>query len=287
MSTRTMESTRNRMSRTVAVVLMALVLLLALGVSGSPGSAEKNEAEQPVLRLAMSGAFMPFSGMTDDDTLQGIDADIAKALAERMGYAPQLVKADWVGIQAGLNIERYELICGSMAITEQRRETLHFSLPYYVSGAQVFVRAGTRGLEGLNVGTTELSTYSEYITANPEQFPNITLKEYSGEAQLLSAMREGEIDAFVTDLLVGGYHIQTGNAGDIERFGDLLYVEACGIAARHTDEGAALIRRVNHALLDMLADGSYARIMREWTGVVPDVHELMRAWADHLHADSD
>jgi arginine/lysine/histidine/glutamine transport system substrate-binding and permease protein len=258
------------MARFVPIAMLLLLMATPLAAQ---------DESRGTLRLAMSGAFQPFSTTDAAGDLVGFDADIARALAERMGHEPVLVQNDWAAIQAGLHTERYELICGSMAITDERLRTMHFSLPYYVSGAQVFARAGTQSLQGLRIGVTEDSTYAEFIENHPERFPGTTIVQYGSEAEIVAGMNANRIDAFVSDLIVGGFYIREGGAGDIEPFGELLYEEACGIAAR-LDSGE-LVLRVNTALLEIIQDGTYDRIYRDWVGIEPDIETLFASWADH------
>jgi arginine/lysine/histidine/glutamine transport system substrate-binding and permease protein len=257
-------------------VFKCSLLLIAAALLAAPLAAQDDKGE---LRLAMSGAFQPFSTTDARGELVGFDADIATVLAERMGYTPRLIQNDWAAIQAGLQTERYELICGSMAITDERLQTMHFTLPYYVSGAQVFAPAGTQSLQGLRIGVTEDSTYAEYIENNPDQFPGASIIQYGSEAEIVAAINANRVDAFVSDLIVGGFYIEQGGAGNIQPFGELLYQEACGIAARL--DSAELVLEANAALFAIIQDGTYARIYRDWVGIDPDIQTLLASWADY------
>ncbi len=232
----------------------------------------------PVLRLAMSGAFQPFSTTDTKGRLVGFDADMARALARRMGRRPVLVQTDWAGIQAGLQADKYDLICGSMAITPERLRNMSFSLPYYVSGAQVFVRKGLASLREKRIGVTEDSTYARYIRDHPQVFPGAVIVTYGSEAEIVAALNTDKIDAFVSDRIVGGFYIQRGAAGNIVPLGKLLYEEAVGIAARR--DAQDLVRAVNQALLALVQEGTYRRIYRKWVGRDPDLQALFAAWGD-------
>ena len=235
--------------------------------------------EGATLRLAMSGAFQPFSTTDVTGRLVGFDADMARELARHLGYDPLLVQTDWSGIQAGMQAGKYDLICGSMAITGPRLKQMLFSLPYYVSGAQVFVRRGLETLRGSRIGVTESSTYAGYIEKHPKKFPDVTVVTYGSEAEIVAAMNTGKIDAFVSDRIVGGFYIKKGSAGDIVPRGQLLYREAMGIAARQ--DSPELVRQVNQALLALIQDGTYGKIYRKWVGSTPDLEVLFSAWGDY------
>jgi His/Glu/Gln/Arg/opine family amino acid ABC transporter permease subunit len=268
----------NKLYQTPVILSLAvLACLTLLPFPVAAGTSDVNDNSR--LRLAMSGAFQPFSTTDAAGKLVGFDAEMARELAREMGYAPQLIQTDWAGIQAGLQTGKYDLICGSMAITPQRLEKMLFSLPYYVSGAQIFTRRDNDNLRGSRIGVTEDSTYARYIEKHPDLFPRVSIFTYGSEAEIIAAMNTDKIDAFVSDRIVGGFYIQQGAAGDIRPWGDLLYREAVGIAAR--PDSPALIRQVNLALLALVQNGTYEKIYHKWVGTTPDLQLLFSAWGDY------
>lgn len=258
---------------------LAWIALFGLSLAGSAHAQATAAASPGPLRLAMSGAFQPFSTTDASGALVGLDADIARELSRRLGRPAELVQIDWAGIQAALQTRKVDLICGSMAITAERLQTMHFSLPYYVSGAQVFAREGVSSLHGARVGVTEDSTYARYIAAHPKRFAGATVSRFGSEAEIVAALRTDKVDVFVSDRIVGGFYISRGGATDVRPLGPPLYDEACGIAARRDDE--ALVREVNAALFAMVQDGTYARIYERWVGALPDLDRLLSSWGAH------
>ena len=262
-----------------ATKICLVLVIIAFILTGCPSREPAPESGKDVLKLAMSGAYRPLS-MTDvDGNLVGFDADIATALAERMGYEPELVQTEWAGIQAGLQTNKLDLICGSMAITPERLEAMYFSLPYYISGAQVYVKEGTTSLNGIRIGVTESTTYEDYIESHPDEFPDCEVLRYDSEAQIITAMNTDKIDGFVSDRIVGGFYIKEGGAGDIVPFGELLYFEYLGIAARK--DSPELVLDVNAALEEIVEDGTYAEIYNRWVGLDADTDLLTESWVEY------
>lgn len=253
--------------------MQALLRLLILGLL----SALAWSQPAPELRLAMSGGFQPFSSTDSLGRLVGFDADIARLVARRMGRTPVLIQVDWNGIQAGLQSGKYDLICGSLAITPERSQRMAFSLPYYVSGAQVFARDSLKEVRGVRLGVTEASTYARYLEDHSEQFPQVRLLKFGSEAEIVEGVRADKVDAFISDRIVGGFYLQKSSLPEMKERGPLLYQEACGIAGRLQDRD--LIRKLNLALLDILQDGSYAQVYRRWVGVDPDISLLFQSWS--------
>jgi len=96
--------------------------------------------EKGEISFAMSGGYPPFNYFTTEDELTGFDVEIGEEVAARLGVKYTPVTTEWSGILEGLRSGRYDGILGSMAITEERLETVDFTNPYYVSGAQLFVK---------------------------------------------------------------------------------------------------------------------------------------------------
>ena len=251
-----------------------------IGLSSPLNAQEPLTNKEGELSAAMSGGFQPFSTTDESGNLTGFDHDIAVAVAERMGLTPVPVQTEWGGIFQGLQQSKYDLIVGSVEITDERRQTMDFSLPYYVSGTQVFAKPGLASLEGTRVGVTEATTYADYIEAHPEQFPNAEVIYYGSEAEIIAAIKTDKIDAFVSDRIVAQWYINERNA-DVEPFGEILKKAPIGICAKL--DSPEMIRRVNQALFQIVTDGTYSRIYRKWIGSAPDLKTLMESWGEMEH----
>ncbi|MEL7566323.1 MAG: transporter substrate-binding domain-containing protein [Dehalobacterium sp.] len=96
--------------------------------------------EKGEITFAMSGGYPPFNYFNTDDKLTGFDVEIGEEVANRLGVKYTPITTEWSGILEGLRSGRYDGILGSMAITEERLKTVDFTNPYYLSGAQLFVK---------------------------------------------------------------------------------------------------------------------------------------------------
>lgn len=264
-----------------------MLLVVAGGALHAQDPESQLTIENGELSAAMSGAFQPFSTTDENGELTGFDHDIAVAVAERMGLTPVPVQTEWGGIFQGLQQSKYDLIVGSVEINDERRQTMDFSLPYYVSGTQVFAKPGMKSLEGARVGVTEATTYADYIKAHPEEFPDAEVIYYGSEAEIIAAIKTNKIDAFVSDRIVAQWYINEQDA-NVEPFGDILKKAKIGICAKK--DSPRLIGKVNDALFDIVTDGTYSRIYRKWIGSPPDLRILMDSWGeveqDRQHGDS-
>ena len=78
----------------------------------------------------MSGQYSPFNLVDDKNQLTGFDVEIGQEVAKRLGVTAVPISTAWVGITAGLLAKKHDVICGRMAITEERLKSIDFSDPY-------------------------------------------------------------------------------------------------------------------------------------------------------------
>ena len=218
------------------------------------------------IKMAMSGQYPPFNFVDDKNHLTGFDVEIGQAVAKRIGIKATPLSTAWDGIIAGLLANKYELICGSMAITEERLKSIDFSDPYYRSGAQLFVKKGSpiksvADLRGKKVGVTLGTTYEKWVRAN---ISGADVRTYKGVPDMILEVGYGRIEGFITDKIVGALAIKKKGV-PISLAGDLLYEEKMGIALRQNNP--ALKAAINDGLAAIKKDGTYRTISMKWLGI--------------------
>ncbi len=250
------------------LVLFTIALLVACLTMGATAVAEDLAIvkKNGKIKFAMSGQYPPFNFVDEQNQLTGFDVEISKEIAKRLGVTAEPLSTAWDGIIAGLLAKKYELICGSMAITEERLKSIDFSDPYYRSGAQLFVKKGSpvksvRDLKGKKVGVTLGTTYETWVRKN---VTTANVRTYKGVPDMILEISTGRIDGFITDKIVGALAIKN-NGAPIKLAGDLLYEEKLGIAMRKGNP--KLKAAINKELAKMKKDGIYHKISMKWLGI--------------------
>ncbi|WKY47408.1 ABC transporter substrate-binding protein [Eubacteriaceae bacterium ES3] len=251
-------------------VLILSIMLVALfsgcGSSNASQSTYERIMEEGEMTFAMTGAYPPFNYIDEDGELTGFDIDIANALADEMGVTAAPITTEWDGIIGGLTGNRFDMIIGSMAITEERLEQVNFTNPYYYDGAQFFAKSdsGLSSIEDLvdgQVGVVTGTTFQDYLS----DLDNIAeIVQFQSDVDNFQAVSQGRTDGLVTSKAVGA-RAPIDYGVDLVPVGDLLYSEDIGIAIRKDDTD--LLEAVNNALNTIIENGTYDEISQKWFGV--------------------
>ena len=245
------------------VILPLLTLTLGLG---SAQAAAPSTLQKGVLKIGMEGTYAPFTYKDDKGNLTGFDVDIARAVAAKLGLKAEFVLTEWSGILAGLQANKYDVIVNQVGITAERQKTIGFSKPYAYSSPQIIVKkTGSfspktlADLKGKRVGVGLGSNFEKQL----RDAGGINVVTYPGAPEYLADLATGRLDAAYNDRLLVGYLIKSQNL-PVRGAGVIGKPEAVGIAMKKSN--TSLKAAVDRALLQIKADGTYAKISRQWFG---------------------
>lgn len=228
------------------------------------------------LRVGSALPDPPFE-LEGDDGVEGFDPAVMRAVAERLGRELELVRYaadDFDGIFAGLDDGEYDVVASGATITEHRRTLARFCRPYVHSGQSLVVATGRHpgiggvaDLAGKTVGVQRGNT-SEPVAdelARTGRIAGVRRYAYHDILTALDDVEAGRIDGFmklepVMRWLTRDRPLTVVQSG--------ITQEDLGVAVRRDD--LALAERVDRALDDLRADGTLARLGRDWLGTDAD-----------------
>ena len=216
------------------------------------------------IKIGTEGAYPPFNSMTADGKVVGFDVDIANALCAQMKAECEIVTQDWDGIIPGLIAKKYDAIIASMSITDERKQQVDFTNPYYKSALTFVAKAGSGvtevtadTLKGKTVGAQAGTTQADFVAA---AFPDVELKTYPTQDEVNLDLVNGRLDFGVSDLFPMMDWIAQGKDGACcELVGKPVVApkfagQGAGIALRQEDD--TLREAFNKALDEIVANGT-------------------------------
>lgn len=218
------------------------------------------------LLVATEGTFAPFSMRTPSGQLDGLEMRVAGEIARRLGlqYEPVIVKFD--ALLIGLMADQYDMTSASMDITEARQKQVAFADGWLESGARVITRKDTgiatpADLKGRNVGAVAASSFGKLA----EEYGG-NLKSYKAAADAMQDLAGGNLDAVINDAVAGNYAIRTRKLPFVMLDAPLSVIQK-GMAIKKGKPN--LHAAVNKALGDMIADGTYEKLLTPLIGYSP------------------
>lgn len=252
------------------------------GSAAAPGSAGQAglELSQPgTLRVALEVGYLPFEMRTSKGDLVGFDVDLAGELAKRLGTKVEIVNVEWDLIIPALQNGQADCICSGMSITDERRQKIDFSTPYYQVGQAVLIQASAKDKiktykdldrEGAIVVTQNATTGH---AAAQKHMPKATIKTYDKQLDAALEVREGRADGLVFDhpfIAIYAMRNATHTAALLEPF----TTEDIGVAVRK--QSPRLLAAIDQALEAMRKDGTLERLVKQyfvdmtWRAQVPE-----------------
>lgn len=100
------------------------------------------------LRFVTSAPYAPFEFYDDKGELTGIDIDVSRAVAAKLGVTATFENAQFDGIIPGVLAHKYDVIAASMGDTAEREKVINF-INYTTLGNVVLARAGDQSIKDL------------------------------------------------------------------------------------------------------------------------------------------
>jgi polar amino acid transport system substrate-binding protein len=265
-----------RISAQLAGLAAAAVLLAACGKKEDPPAAAASApAPAPVVKTYTVGtdaAYAPFESQNEQGEIVGFDIDVLKAIAEKAGFQVSFVNTPWEGIFNALGQGDRDMVISAVTITEERKQTMDFSNPYFDAAQLIAVKEDSKvtrfaDLKNLKVGVQTGTTGDEAVTKLLGK-NSTNIKRFESTPLALKELESGGVDAVVADNGVVGHYVANNPGGKFKTVSDSEFVpEQYGIAIKKGN--TELLELVNKGLAAIKADGTYDRIYTQYFGAPP------------------
>lgn len=268
----------------LAALCAVMALIAACGGGADPASDLLAAIEdEGVLTVSTDPAYPPQSFLNETtQEYEGFDIDVATEIANRLGVEVAWEAPAWEAITAGNWNGRWDLSVGSMTVTPERSEVLHFSTPYYYTPAAVAVAADdssvndlTTDLDGQSIAVCGACTYDFYLQQTLE-IPGESFDFVIDDADIvttdtdttaLELLSQGRVLAVISAASTIQEAIDSGMA--IKIVGDPLFYEPLAAAI---DRGGSLsadsfVAKVSEVIEEMHEDGTLTEFSMEWYGI--------------------
>lgn len=218
------------------------------------------------LIVGTEGAYPPFSMVDASGQVVGFDIDIANALCAQMKAECNFVVSDWDGLIPALNAKKFDFLIAFMTITEERKQAVSFTDPYFTNELQFVAsknadfKTDKASLKGKVIGVLRASVSADWLEENLGD--SVSIKLYDTQENAYLDLSSGRVDAVLTDKPVNEEWLGSEMGKEFE-FKDkpVFDDDKIGIATRKNDP---LVDSLNQALKTIYADGTYQKIYQKY-----------------------
>ena len=231
------------------VGLVGAALLAGCGGSGSN-----------TLKMITEATFPPYEFLRGQEVV-GIDVEICRAVAEKLGKEFQAETVDFDSVIPAVISGKADLAAAGITITEDRKKNVDFSIPYVKTGIVVISKksnpfTSVEQLKGRKIGVQSGTTSETYVLEQLKQEPDRS----RSPAEACAALKSGRVDFVIADIdpakncVKGEADLQLSN---------FITSEEYAVAIRKGQP--ELLAAINATITELKANGKLAKWIADFT----------------------
>jgi len=254
-----------RFGQLLAVMAILVLTLAGCAPAATPTPAAPSSPATLSIQVGTNAEYRPFEFVDENNNIVGFDVDLMAALAEAGGFEYEFVNTKWDGIFVALANGEFDAVISAVTITDERKQTVDFTEPYFNAGQVLAVlddNTTITGLDSLNdtvrvgvqLGTTADIFLTDNTSAQVQRFDELPLA--------LQALGNRDVDAVVAELPVLSDYLQANPGLNGKIVGEPFTDELFGIAVNKGKP--EVLAALNDALAAIKGNGVYDQIYAKW-----------------------
>lgn len=272
-----------KFTKFMSLLIAGTMLIGAVGCGGSGDAAEGETTAAPAaeesaestgtdlatsqegkLIWATNAAFEPYEYM-EGDTVVGIDAEIADAIAAKLGLEAQVENMEFDAIIPAVTSGKADIGLAGMTVSEERLMNVNFSDTYVEAGQAIIVKEGSdiksaADLNGKVVGVQRGTTGDEYVSDEANGVGVASVERFSNGPDATQSLLTDKIDAVVIDNEPAKKLVE--NSEGLVKLDENLTSEQYAIAV--AKDNTELLDAINDALNEMKENGELQAILDKY-----------------------
>lgn len=253
------------MKKFLAVLLAALMICISFVACSSEKKSDDTNTDtdtQETLTMATNAEFPPYE-YKEGDNVVGIDAEVAQAIADKLGMKLEIVDTKFDAIIPGVQSGKYDMGMAGMTVTPEREQSVAFSDSYATGIQSIIVKQGSdiKSVDDLSEKTkigVQLGTTGDIYAK--DDFGDEAVQEYDKGADAVQALLAGKIDCVIIDNEPAKSFVAANEGLEILK---TSYAEE-DYAICFKKDNTELQTKVNDALKELIADGTVQKIVDKY-----------------------
>ena len=241
--------------------LFAIALTLVMALSTLTAMADD------VIYVATNPEYPPFESVGDDgETIVGYDVDMFDAIAKKAGFEYKFESMEFAAVVNAVATNPNTVGLSGISITDERKLSVNFSLPYINAGVAVIAKTGSGfttadDLKGKVIGV-QTGTTSDFEAEEITGIDNVA--RYSTFLNAVMDLQGNKIDAVFVDKPVGEAILASLNDPTLEMLDIEIVADWYGIAINK--DNVELQQKIDAAITELEAEGFFTQLAQKYFG---------------------
>ena len=237
-----------------------IALLVALMMLGTAAAAMAE-----TLTMGTNASFPPYE-FYENEKIVGIDAEIAAAIAEKLGMELKIEDMEFKAIIPAVTTGKIDFGMAGMTVTEERLQSVNFSETYATGIQAIIVKEGSeiKSVDDLyaegatwKVGVQDATTGDIYCT---DDFGEDRVSKFPVGADAVEALKTGKVDCVIIDNEPAKAYVAANEGLTILDTQYAVEDYAIAVALENTE----LLEKINGALKELIDDGTVKAIIEKY-----------------------
>lgn len=251
-----MKKTAKLLAMTMAAVMTACTLTACGGGS----------AKGDTLTFGTNAEFPPFEYVTSSGAIgeyDGIDMAIAKQIAEENGMMAAVENMEFDSLLVALQNGQIDAVIAGMTATDERRETVDFSTPYYTATQVMIVREDSDIAAATDMADKKICVVQGYTGEVCVQDMGYSYEAFKKGTEAVMELTNGKCDVVVIDSATAQKYVNDNEGLKIVEDPSAFESEEYAIAVQKGN--TELLDKINKSIDKMLADGTVNELAVKYT----------------------
>lgn len=222
--------------------------------------------KEGVITFATNPEFPPFEFITADgviDEFDGIDMAIAKQIAEENGMQAAMESMEFDSLLVALQNGQIDAVIAGMTVTDERKEAVDFSTPYYTATQVMIVREDSDIAAAADMADKKICVVQGYTGEVCVKDMGYPYEAFKKGTEAVMELANGKCDVVVIDSATAQKYVSDNEGLKIVEDPEAFESEEYAIAVKKGN--TALLDVINKAIDSMLADGTISDLAVKYT----------------------
>ena len=232
------------------------------GTEETEAAAEETQAAGGKLTMATNAEFEPWEYHEGDDIV-GIDPEVAKALADKLGMELSVEDMAFDAVIPSVATGKADIGMAAITVTDERKTSVDFTDSYAESALVVIVKndnteiTGADSLSGKKVGV-QTGTTGDLKASELAGDDNV--ERFNSYFEAIQSLKQGKVDAVVIDTAPAKVFLSQNE--DLKQAGEEMDKEEYAIAVKKGN--TELVEKLNAAIAELKEDGTFDGIVNKY-----------------------